>query len=93
MFEAQLVSKNPKIRLALVCGKIVGERDRQLIHDHFIKRDWLLWDENWLREKLKLLSMGGYENSPFSVVSKLLLRGCLHLLVISYSTVVVVAIA
>jgi len=75
MCESGLVSKNPKTTLALVCGKIVSEQDRQLLRAHFEERGWLLWDDVWLREKLKLMSEGGYENSPVAVVSKLLLRG------------------
>lgn len=75
MYEAELVTKNPNIRLALVCGKIATERDRLLLRDHFEERDWLLWDQVWLREKLSLMSKGGYENSAVAVVSKLLLRG------------------
>jgi len=74
MYEAGLVSKNPKTKLALVCGKIVSEQDRGLLRDHFDERGWLLWDDIWLREKLKLLSEGGYENSSVAAVSKLLLR-------------------
>lgn len=75
LFEAGLVSANPSVRLALVCGKIVREQDRQLLRAHFEKNAWLLWDDEWLKERLRSMSRGGYENSPVAVVSKLLLRG------------------
>lgn len=75
LFDAGLVSKNPSVRLALVCGKIVRERDRDLLREHFERNGWLLWDDAWLKERLRTMSQGGYENSPVAVVSKLLLRG------------------
>ncbi len=75
MVEAGLVPKRHKTKLALVCGNIASDQDRQLLHQHFHTRGWLLWDNVWLREKLTSISKSGYENSPVAVVSKLLLRG------------------
>lgn len=75
LFESGLVAENPDIRLALVCGKIIRETDRQLMREHFEKNGWLLWDDAWLKGQLRTMSLGGYENSPVAVVSKLLLRG------------------
>ncbi len=51
------------IRIATAFGK------------HFAEQGWELWDEAWLRDRLKLMSEGGYENQVSAVVSKLLLRG------------------
>jgi hypothetical protein len=45
------------------------------LKDHFTERGWQLLDESWLREKLKSMADGGYENQVSAVVSKLLLRG------------------
>lgn len=73
--EAGLVSNDPAIKLALVCGKIVRHKDRQQLREHFEKNDWLLWDEEWLKQKLQAMSTGSYGNSPVAVVAKLLLRG------------------
>ena len=75
MVNAGLVPKRHKTKLALVCGNIASDQDRQALHQHFHAREWLLWDDVWLREKLNLMSKSGYENSPVAVVSKLLLRG------------------
>ena len=72
---AGLIGEDPNVKLALVCGKIIRDDDRKLLHQHFDKNGWILWDEEWLREKLKAMSTGGYENSPIAVVAKLLLRG------------------
>lgn len=69
-----LVSDNPDVKLVLVCGKIVRDKDRQLIRAHFDDHGWVLWDDEWLKEKLKEMSTGSYENSPVAVVAKLLLR-------------------
>ena len=75
MVEGGLVPKRHKTKLALVCGNIASDQDRQALHQHFRTRGWLLWDDVWLREKLTSMSQSGYENSPVAVVSKLLLRG------------------
>jgi len=75
LLEAGLIQENPSIKLALVCGKIVRDRDRELLRDHFARNEWLFWDEAWLKEKLRAMSISGYENSVAAVVAKLLLRG------------------
>jgi hypothetical protein len=74
LFEAGLINQDPSIKLVLVCGKIVRDKDRGLLREHFGRSGWLLWDAQWLKEKLKSMSEGGYENSPVAVVAKLLLR-------------------
>jgi hypothetical protein len=68
-------SKSPEVRLALACGKIRSEGDREAIRAHFKKNDWDLWDEPWLREHLQRMAKQGYENQQSAVVAKLLLRG------------------
>ena len=75
LFEAGLINQDPSIKLVLVCGKIVREKDRGLLREHFGKSGWLLWDAEWLKDKLISMSKGGYENSAVAVVAKLLLRG------------------
>lgn len=75
LIDTGLIGKNPNVKLALVCGKIIRDKDRQQLRKHFTKNGWLLWDDTWLKEKLQMLSAGGYENSPVAVVAKLLLRG------------------
>ena len=62
------------VRLSLACGK-VRDRDRDWLHRHFKAQGWELWDEPWLRERLKVMSERGYENQVSAVVAKLLLRG------------------
>jgi hypothetical protein len=64
-----------RVQLCLACGRIASDKDRQGLRDHFQARGWLLWDETWLRNKLKKMSDQGYENQVSAVVAKLLLRG------------------
>lgn len=66
---------NPTIQLALACGKIRNDTDRKALHDLSKKQEWILWDENWLREHLEKLAGQSYENQVASVVSKLIFRG------------------
>ena len=48
--DAGLITNDPKIKLALVCGKIVRNADRQQLREYFDQNGWLLWDEEWLTE-------------------------------------------
>jgi hypothetical protein len=66
---------NATIRLTLACGKIRNDSDREAIKAHFKTHDWDLWDEPWLRARLKEMATRGYENQTSAVVTKLLLRG------------------
>ena len=66
---------NADIKLCLACGRIATDTDRAGLHKHFAERGWELWDERWLRERLKRMSDQGYENHVSAVVAKLLLRG------------------
>ena len=66
---------NATIKLCLACGRIATNADRDGLHKHFTEKDWDLWDEPWLRQRLQAMSERGYENQVSAVVSKLLLRG------------------
>lgn len=65
----------PKIQLSLAAGKVRNDADRAAIHAYFEEQGWELWDEAWLRDRLRHMSQQGYENQVSAVVSKLLLRG------------------
>lgn len=73
--EAGACREAPQVRLALACGKIRNEADRTALSAHFKAQDWELWDEPWLRERLREMADQGYENQVSAVVAKLLLRG------------------
>ena len=66
---------NAEVKLCLACGRIATETDRTGLHKHFAEKGRDLWDEPWLRERLKRMSDQGYENQVSAVVAKLLLRG------------------
>lgn len=68
-------SPNPSVTLCLACGRIASDIDRQRMKDHFVQHGWQLWDESWLRDRLRSMAGGGYENQISAVVAKLLLRG------------------
>lgn len=74
MKKCSFIGGRTKLRLALACGKIAGDPDREKLHEHFKQKGWILWDEKWLVRKLKEISKEGYENSEIAVVSKLLVR-------------------
>lgn len=65
---------NPKLRLGLVCGH-TKKSARDELKKHFDAKGWDLYDEEWLRSKIREMAAGGYENQVSAVVAKLLLRG------------------
>ena len=74
MCDAGLATESPDVTLVLVCGKINSENDRARLQAHFNEHGWLLWDRVWLRQRLEMMSLAGYENSAVAVTAKLLLR-------------------
>jgi hypothetical protein len=66
--------KAPIVSLALGCGKIRNKSDRTSLRARFDTQGWELWDEPWLRERLRQMAKQGYENQVSAVVAKLLLR-------------------
>jgi len=65
---------NASVRLSLACGRIASSSDRRDLHKHFAENGWDLWDEQWLQQRLQIMSERGYENQVSAVVAKLLLR-------------------
>ena len=67
---------NSEVKLCLASGRIATDTDRTGLHKHFAKKGWELWDEDWLRERIKRMAdpKESYENQVSAVVAKLLLR-------------------
>jgi hypothetical protein len=65
---------NPPVTLCLACGRIATKADRDGLRKHFAAKKWELRDEQWLRDRLKEMAGGGYENQVSAVIAKLLLR-------------------
>jgi hypothetical protein len=65
---------SPKVILCLAAGRVVSGQDRRNLKEHFEKRGWLFWDDEWLRDALARVAERGYEDDVSAVVAKLLLR-------------------
>lgn len=72
LVESGFCPKPPEITLCLVAGNIY--QDAKPIQEHFKKNGWELWDADWLRNELEILSKSGYDNTIVAIVSKLLRR-------------------
>jgi hypothetical protein len=72
--ESGACSEDAKVQLCLACGRVATDADRVGLHEVFKAQGWELWDEEWLRERLKRMASGGYQNQISAVVAKLLLR-------------------
>ena len=73
LIDCGLVRPDCSVKLAMVAGKTVSA-DLTAVKNHFAANDWIFHDADWLREKLKTLSIGSYENDVAAIVSKILLR-------------------
>jgi hypothetical protein len=76
LVQRGLCIEHPEVRLALAAGKVRGVA--QELRDHFDQQGWILFDREWLVQKLRALADGGYENSPALMAAKLLLRGTIE---------------
>ena len=74
LYQSGLCAKAPDIKLCLAAGKIATKEDHSKLIYHFKEKGWNLYDDVWLRSKLKDVSNSGYENQVSSIVAKLLLR-------------------
>ena len=65
-----------QVKLCLACGRIATENDRIGLHTLIKKKDWDLWDEHWLRDRLEKMADPdyGYEDQITAIVAKLILR-------------------
>lgn len=65
----------PRVTLCLAAGKLARPLDRDAMHQLFQKRGWRLFDDEWVRERLRATASSGYENEVALVVAKILERG------------------
>ena len=65
---------HPRVELCLACGKIKNETDRSQLQKLFTKNRWLLFDDDWIRRRLRSLASDLYEDDVATVVAKLLLK-------------------
>jgi len=65
------ICPDPDVRLCLAAGKIVAS-DTDRLHSLFDTNGWLLFDREWITDRLLALANDGYDNSIASVMAKLL---------------------
>ncbi|MBU1319999.1 MAG: hypothetical protein KKG33_09555 [candidate division Zixibacteria bacterium] len=73
LFQASLILKNPSIRFGLAAGKIYS-KDEPLIVAHFKKRNWILYTPSDIAKAIEELEKIPYENDPYVIASKILIR-------------------
>jgi hypothetical protein len=66
-----LAAKASQVRLSLACGKIKNDADGAIIRSHCEGQGWDVWDEPWLRERLRQMAEQGYDNQVSAVLAKL----------------------
>jgi len=76
LLDTKACAPSPQVRLCLAAGHIADKSDRTGLARHFGTKGWLLFDEEWVREKLRKLAApkSSYENDIAFLVSKILLR-------------------
>lgn len=71
--EAKAIQGEPTIELCLAAGNIKVSHLTE-IQTRFDQEGWNLLTPDWIRESLRNVTSGSYENSPMAVTAKLLLR-------------------
>lgn len=66
-----LVLPNPTLKYCLVAGHTY-KKSRVELEAHFRENGWDLYNEDWIKERLREFSTRGYENDIAVVVAKLL---------------------
>ena len=72
LVESGFCPTPPVITLCLCAGNIY--QDAKPIKEHFKKNGWELWDADWLRSELEIMSHSRYDNTVVAIVSKLLMK-------------------
>lgn len=73
LIASQTCLNKPTVKLCLAAGKIKNEENKNSIKSYFDEKGWLLFDDFWLKEKLKELAGSDYENEVAAVVTKLMI--------------------
>jgi|WetSurMetagenome_2_1015567.scaffolds.fasta_scaffold08790_5 hypothetical protein len=72
LVEMGLSAANPTVQLALAVGRL--QSDPAALRTYFDDRGWLLFDPDWVRERLTATADMGYTDSVAVMVAKMLLK-------------------
>ncbi len=74
MVKDGLCNESSEVQLCLATGKISSDSERVKVKELFIKREWKLYDDEWIADKVKAFASLGYENDVAAVVAKIILK-------------------
>ncbi len=73
LLEAKQINNETEISLGLVAGNIHKNQNEEMSL-FFKEKGWLFWGPLDIKERVKELSDKGYENNPYIITAKVLLR-------------------
>lgn len=73
LLECGLITSTPEIQFGLAAGKIYSKDEFKLI-EYFKERKWLLYKPSDIAKAIRNLEKTPYENDPYVVAAKILLR-------------------
>ena len=73
LMQESLVLDGVTVKYGLVAGRVYP-KSRVALKQHFDERGWLLFDDTWIKDKLRDLAKLGYENDVAIIVAKLFER-------------------
>jgi hypothetical protein len=73
LIEQMICAEGVNLRLGLVTGKI-KQNERLTLRQFFDEKDWDLWDDEWVADKLKEFSANLYEDSIVDMTVKIISR-------------------
>jgi len=71
MMTDGLLSKVPKVKIGLICGKMKPS-EKGDVEELFRKNDWLLWTPQVVSKKIRALALRGHENHLATYIVKIL---------------------
>lgn len=77
LYESGMIAPSPEIQFGLAAGKINGKDESKLV-EHFKERNWLLYKPSDIAKAISDLERIPYENDPYVIAAKILLRNSQH---------------
>jgi hypothetical protein len=72
LVERELCPTEPNVILGLATSKVASDKDRQRLQEKFHEEGWRLFDDCWIRQRVRELADQDYEDDLAVLVAKLM---------------------
>ena len=74
LHERGYIAEHPTVKLSLVAGRFKSIDEQRQLAAYFREREWLLFDQDWIRQHLERIAGAVYSDRVSSMVAKLLMK-------------------